>query len=183
MTVNEMIIEAITTDSRKRKARHQTELENIGYKVVKDGGWYIRNPKTNRFIEKAYSDDGIRSSRGYIRFGYVWSRSKHKYVKKPISVINFAGLLDEPEKQNNFFDDENSTARLKSALDNRKYHKKNLDNAMAEYQTKIDNITKEYKRMLKNAEDSYKWNLEYHTKELKRANKNIENILNKSIDN
>ena len=179
MTVNEMIIEAITTDSRKRKARHQTELENLGYKVVKDGGWYIRNPKTGRFIEKEYSDDGIRSSRGYIRFGYVWSRSKHEYVKKPISVINFAGLLDEPEKQNNFFDDENSTARLKSALHDRKYHKKNLDNAMAEYQTKIDNITKEYKRMLKNAEDSYKWNLEYHTKNLARSEKTIAELLHK----
>ena len=27
-------------------------VEALGYKVVKDGGWYIRNPKTNRFIEK-----------------------------------------------------------------------------------------------------------------------------------
>ena len=178
MTVNEMIIEAITTDSRKRKARHQTELENLGYKVVKNGSWYIRNPKTGRFIEKEYSDDSIRSSRGYIKFGYVWSKSKHEYVKKPISVINFAGLLDEPEKQNNYFD-ENSTDRLKSALRDRKYHKKNLDSALSEYQTKIDNITKEYQRMLKDAENSYKWSVEYHTKALSSAEKRISELLRK----
>ena len=180
MTVNEMIIEAITTDSRKRKARHQTELEALGYKVIKDGSWYIRNPKTNRYIEKEYNDySGIRSSRGYIRYGCVWSRSKHEYVKKPISVINFVGLLNEPEKKYDFFDDENSTERLKSALRDRKYHKKNLDNAMSEYQTKIDNITKEYKRMLKNAEDSYKWSIEYHTKSLTSAEKRISELLRK----
>lgn len=178
MTVNEMIIEAITTDSRKRKARYQTELENLGYKVVKDGSWYIRNPKTGRFIEKEYSDDGIRSSRGYIRFGYVWSKYKHEYVKKPISVINFVGLLDEPEKQNNYFD-ENNTDRLKSALRDKKYHKKNLDSALSEYQTKIDNITKEYKRMLKDAENSYKWSVEYNTKNLARAEKTIAELLRK----
>ena len=33
MTVNEMIIEAITTDSRKRKARNQFELEKLGPEV------------------------------------------------------------------------------------------------------------------------------------------------------
>lgn len=178
MTVNEMIIEAITTDSRKRKANYQTELENLGYKVVKDGSWYIRNPKTGRFIEKQYSDEGIRTSRGYIRFGYVWSKSKHKYVKKPISVINFAGLLDEPEKHENYFN-ENSTDRLKSALRDRKYHKKNLDSALSVYQTKIDNITKEYQRKLKDAENSYKWNIEYHTKNLARSEKTIAELLRK----
>lgn len=179
MTINEMIIMAITTDSRKRKARYQTELENLGYKVSKNGSWYIRNPKTGRFIEKEYNDDcGIRSSRGYIRYGCVWSKYKHKYVKKPISVINFAGLLDEPEKHENYFD-ENSTDRLKSALRDRKYHKKNLDSALSEYQTKIDNITKEYQRMLKDAENSYKWSVEYHTKSLSSAEKRISELLRK----
>ena len=178
MTVNEMIVEAITTDSRKRKARYQTELENLGYKVVKDGSWYIRNPKTGRFIEKEYSDEGIRSSRGYIRFGHVWSKSKHKYVNKPISVINFVGLLNEPEKQNNYFD-ENTTARLKSALYDRKYHKKNLDKALSEYQTKIDNITKEYQRKLKDAENGYKWSVDWNTKSLASAEKRITELLRK----
>ena len=51
MTVNEMIIEAITTDSRKRKARNQFELEKLGYVIRKDKAWIIRNPKTDRFIE------------------------------------------------------------------------------------------------------------------------------------
>lgn len=179
MTINEMIIEAITTDSRKRKARYQTELENLGYKVVKDGSWYIRNPKTGRFIEKEYNNnEGIRSSSGYIKYGYVWSKYKYKYVKKPISVINFVGLLDKPEKHENYFN-ENSTDRLKSALRDKKYHKKNLDSALSEYQTKIDNITKEYQRKLKDAENSYKWSVEYHTKSLSSAEKRISELLRK----
>lgn len=179
MTVNEMIIEAITTDSRKRKARYQTELENLGYKVIKDGSWYIRNPKTGRFIEKEYSDESIRSSRGYIRFGHVWSKSKHKYVNKPISVINFVGLLNKKEIERNYFENDTTVASLKRALNDRNYHKKNLDSALSEYQTKIDNITKEYQRKLKDAENSYKWSVDWNTKSLASAEKRITELLRK----
>ena len=46
--LNTMLREAITTESRKRKCRWQTELEALGYVIFKDGSWRIRNPKTNR---------------------------------------------------------------------------------------------------------------------------------------
>lgn len=183
MTVNEMIIEALTTDSRKRKARYQTELEAIGYRIIKDGSWIIRNPKTNRFVEKEYSHDGIRSSRGYIGYGQVWSRTKHKYVKKPISVINFVGLLNEAEKEYNYFENVNSTSVLKDTLRDRKYHKNKLDSALSEYQSKIDAITQEYQRKLKNAEDSYRWSVKYHAEAFNNAETKIKKILRKGIDN
>ena len=69
---------------------------------------------------------------------------------------------------------------MRTALHDRKYHKKNLDNAMAEYQQKIENITAEYKRMLDNAKHSYDWNVDYHSKALDRANKEIDKLLHKA---
>ena len=57
MTVNEMLYEAITTESRKRKCRWQTELEALGFEIIKSGAWFIRYTKTNRFIELSYNDN------------------------------------------------------------------------------------------------------------------------------
>ena len=48
MTVNEMIIEAITTDSRKRKCRWQTELEALGFKISKDRAWCMTEKYNSR---------------------------------------------------------------------------------------------------------------------------------------
>ena len=183
MTVNEMIIEAITTDSRKRKARYQTELEALGYKVYKDRAWIIRNPKTGRFIDLGYNEQYVRTNNGCIKFGSMWSRKKGRYVIKPIDKINFVGLLNKKEVERNYFENDTTVSSLKRALHDRKYHKKNLDNAMAEYQTKIDAITQEYKRMLKDAENSYKWSVEYHTNALKRSENEITKLLCRSIDN
>lgn len=180
MTVNEMIIEAITTDSRKRKARNQFELEKLGYVIRKDRAWIIRNPKTNRFIELGYRENCIRTNNGYIKFGRVWSR-KNGYVKKPISVIDFENLLNTPISDNQIWcDNRTHTEMMHTFLHDRKYHKKNLDGAMAEYQQKIENITAEYKRMLDNAKHSYDWNVDYHSKALDRANKEIDKLLHKT---
>ncbi len=180
MTVNEMIIEAITTDSRKRKARFQTELEALGYKIIKDRAWIIRNPKTNRYIELAYGEHFVHTNDGGIRFGSIWSR-KNGYVNKPISVIDFENFLNTPLSNNSVWHDDRSHAEMmRTLLHDRKYHKKNLDNAMTEYQQKIENITAEYKRMLDNAKHSYDWNIDYHTKALDRANKEIDKLLHKT---
>lgn len=182
MTVNEMIIEAITTDSRKRKARNQFELEKLGYVIRKDRAWIIRNPKTDRFVELGYNENYIHTNsiKGGIRFGHIWSR-KNGYVNKPISVIDFENLLNTPLSNNLVWhDDRNNAVKMRTALHDRKYHKKNLDNAMIEYQQKIENITAEYKRMLDNAKHSYDWNIDYHTKALDRANKEIDKLLHKT---
>ena len=180
MTVNEMIIEAITTDSRKRKARNQFELEKLGYIIRKDRAWIIRNPKTDRFIELGYNENYIHTNNGGIRFGSIWSR-KNGYVKKPISVIDFENFLNTPLNGNLVWHDNRSNAvKMRTALHDRKYHKKNLDNAMAEYQQKIENITAEYKRMLDNAKHSYDWNVNYHSKALDRVNKEIDRLLHKT---
>lgn len=183
MTVNEMIIEAITTDSRKRKARNQFELEKLGYVIRKDRGWVIKNPKTNRFIKLEYNENYIYANNSIggikIRFGHIWSR-KNGYVNKPISVIDFENLLNTPIKGNRYWDNRSHAEIMRSLLHDRKYHKKNLDSAMAEYQQKIENITAEYKRMLDNAKDSYDWSIDYHTKELNRANKEIDELLHKT---
>ena len=177
MTVNEMIIEAITTDSRKRKARHQAELEALGYKIIKDRSWKIRNPKTDRYIDLGYNNSYVWTNYGEIRFGYVWSR-KHGYVNKPISVINFENILNTPLNSDCVWhDNRNNTVKMRTALHDRKYHKKNHDNAMNEYQHKIENITAEYKRMLDNAKSSYDWSIDYHSKALDRANKEIDKLL------
>ena len=129
MTVNEMIIEAITTDSRKRKCRHQAELETLGYKIIKDGSWYIKNPKTDRFIDLPYNESAIRTTNGYIKFGYMWSSKTRKYVNKPISVINFEKFLNTPIKGNRYWSDNRSHAEMmRTLLHDRKYHKKNLQN-------------------------------------------------------
>lgn len=180
MTVNEMIIEAITTDSRKRKARYQTELEALGYVIRKDRAWIIRNPKTDRFIELGYNEYYIHTNNGGIRFGSIWSR-KNGYVKKPISVINFEKFLNTPIKGNRYWNDDRSHAEMmRTLLHDRKYHKKNLDSAMVEYQQKIENITAEYRRMLDNAKHNYDWCIDYHTKALDGVNKEIDKLLHKT---
>lgn len=181
MTVNEMIIEAITTDSRKRKCRHQTELEALGYKIIKNRSWYIKNPKTNRFIDLSYNESAIRTTNGYIKFGYVWSSKTHKYVNKPISVIDFEKFLNTPIKyDNDNWDNRTNVEKLRESLYNRKRYSKELNNALSEYQKKIDGITAEYQRMLKSAKDSYDWNLNYYTKSLDSANKTINELLHKT---
>lgn len=180
MTVNEMIIEAITTDSRKRKCRHQTELEALGYKIIKDGSWYIKNPKTDRFIDLSYNESAIRTTNGYIKFGYMWSSKTRKYVNKPISVINFEKFLNTPIKRDNWCDNKTNVEIMRDSLYNRKRYSKELDNALSEYQKKIDSITAEYQRMLKSAKNSYDWNLNYYTKSLDSANKTINELLHKT---
>ena len=180
MTVNEMIIEAITTDSRKRKCRHQSELEALGYKILKDRSWRISNPRTKRYIDLGYNNNYIWTNYGEIKFGYMWTR-KHGYVDKPISVIDFENLLNTPLSNKYIWHDNRSNAeKMRTALHDRKYHKKNLDSAMVEYQQKIENITAEYKRMLDNAKHSYDSSIDYHSKALDRANKEIDELLHKT---
>lgn len=180
ITVNEMIIEAITTDSRKRKARYQTELEALGYKVLKDRSWTIKNLDTGRYIHLKYNDNVVYTNYGGIRFGHIWSR-KNGYVKKPISVINFYKLLNTPlNSDREWHDNRTNVAKLRQSLHDRKYHSKEYNNAMAEYQQRIDNITAEYKRMLDNAKRNFEWNVKYHSEAVKTANKEIEKLLHKT---
>lgn len=185
MTVNEMLYEAITTESRKRKARWQTELETLGFEIYKDGAWRIRYKKTNRFIELAYNDDGLRTSNGYIRFGRIWKNGNHKkgtyghYVDKPLSCINLEGLLTKrPVKA--YESDWTDVDRMQDALYDRKRHTRNLETLMSDYQKKIDNLTKEYQKKIEEAKHSYDWNLDYHTKGLASANETISKLLHKT---
>ena len=176
MTVNEMLYEAITTESRKRKCRWQTELEALGFEISKDGAWYIHYEKTGRFIELPYNEDCLRTSNGYIRFGYIWKRGG--YVNKPLSCIDLEGLLTKrPVKSYRGWTD---VQRMQSALYDKKLHTRNLENMMSEYQTKIDNLTKEYQRKIKEAKRSYNWNLDYHTRGLASANETIAKLLHKT---
>lgn len=178
MTINEMLIEAITTESRKRKCRWQTELEALGFKISKDGAWFIRNTKTGRFIELPYNEYQIRTNNGYIKFGRVWSK-KYTYVNKPLSSIDLEGLLTKRPAKNGCYV-WTDVERMKDALRNKKYHKRILDNAMKEYQNKIDALTKEYHRKLEEAKRSYDWNMEYHKDSLASANKTILELLHKT---
>ena len=177
MTVNEMLYEAITTESRKRKCRWQTELEALGFEIGKDRAWFIRNTKTGRFIELPYDEYCIRTNNGYVKFGRVWSK-KHAYVNKPLSSIDLEGLLTKRPAKNGCYK-WTDVERMKSALHNKKYHKRILDNAMSEYQNKIDALTKEYQRKLEEAKRSYDWNMKYHTDSLASANETISELLHK----
>ena len=185
MTVNDMLREAITTDSRKRKCRWQTELEALGFTIHKDGAWYIRYDKTNRFIELTYNDDGLRTSNGYIRFGRIWKSGNYKkgnyghYVDKPLSCIDLEGLLTKrPVKS--YSNRWTNVDIMRGALSDKKLHERNLGKLMNEYQTKIDNLTKEYQRKIEEAKHSYDWNLDYHTKGLASANETILKLLHKT---
>ena len=182
ITVNEMLIAALTTDSRKRKARYQAELEALGYTIIKDGSWFIRNTKTDRFVDLAYNDDNLRTTNGYIRFGTVWKCGNYKkgthghYVKKPLTCIDIEGLLTKRAAkpyENNW----TNVDRMRDALCNKKRHTKNLENLMNDYKSEIDALTAEYQRKLNEAKRSYEWNLEYHTNGLDRANKDIKALL------
>ena len=177
MTVNEMIIEAITTDSRKRKCRWQTELEALGFKISKNRAWFIRYTKTDRFIELPYYENCLRTNNGYIRFGRVWKRSG--CVNKPLSSINLEGLLTKRPVKNSYYE-WTDVECMKNALHNKKYHKRILDNAMSEYQNKIDSLTKEYQRKLEEAKRSYDWNMKYHTDSFISANETISKLLHKT---
>ena len=178
MTVNEMLREAITTESRKRKCRWQTELEALGFEISKDKAWFIRNTKTGRFIELPYDEYYVRTNNGYVKFGRVWSK-KHAYVNKPLSSIDLEGLLTKRPVKNGYCE-WTDVMRMKDALRNKKYHSRILDNAMGEYQHKIDVLTKEYQRKLEEAKHSYDWNMKYHTDSLASANKTISELLNKT---
>ena len=183
MTVNEMLYEAITTESRKRKCRWQTELEALGFKINKDGAWYIGYEKTNRFIELPYDEDCLHTSNGYIRFGRIWKNGNRKtyghYVDKPLSCIDLEGLLTKrPAKA--YESDWTDVDCMKNALYYRKYHSRILDNAMSEYQKKIDILTKEYQQKLEGAKKSYDWDMKYHTDSLASVNKTIAKLLHKT---
>ena len=177
MTVNEMIIEAITTDSRKRKCRWQTELEALGFKISKDKAWFIRYTKTDRFIELPYYENCLRTNNGYIKFGHIWKRGG--YINKPLSNINLEGLLTKRPVKNSYCE-WTDVECMKNALHNKKYHKRILDNAMSEYQNKIDSLTKEYQRKLEEAKRSYDWNMKYHTDSFISANETISKLLHKT---
>ena len=178
MTVNDMLREAITTESRKRKCRWQTELEALGFEISKDRAWFIRCTKTGRFIELPYDECCIRTNNGYIKFGSVWSR-KHAYVNKPLSTIDLEGLLTKRPVKNGYYKC-TDVMRMKDALHNKKYHTRILNNAMSEYQHKIDTLTKEYQEKLEQAKRSYNWGIKYHTDSLASANKIISELLNKT---
>ena len=178
MTVNEMLREAITTESRKRKCRWQTELEALGFEISKDRAWFIRNTKTGRFIELPYDERCIRTNNGYIKFGRVWSR-KYTWEDKPLASIDLEGLLTKRPVKNNYCE-WTDVMRMKDALRNKKYHSRILNNAMSEYQHKIDALTKEYQRKLEEAKHSYDWNMKYHTDSLASANETISKLLNKT---
>jgi len=180
MTTNEMIYEAITTDSRKRKARHQTELEALGYKIIKDGSWYISNPKTRKWIDLPYDEAStLRTSNGGIRFGYVYSRSYKTRKYKPLTSINFVGILNST-RNNESESGWTNVNIMATNLHDRKYHQNKLDNAMSEYQKTIDDITKEYQRKLTDAKKYYDWSIEYHTKALETSNKTINKLLKRA---
>ena len=175
MTVNDMLREAITTESRKRKARWQTELEALGFEISKDKAWFIRCTKTGRFIELPYDDRNIRTNHGWIRFGYMgWNKKD-----KPLSSIDLEGLLTKRPVNRGYYEWTN-VMRMKDALRNKKYHSRILDNAMSEYQHKIDALTKEYQKKLEEAKHSYDWNMKYHTDSLASANKIISELLHKT---
>ena len=187
MTVNEMLREAITTDSRKRKCRWQTELEALGFKIVKDGSWFIRYIETDRFIDLPYGDCAIRTNNRYISFGQVWVSGNYKkghyghYANKPLSCIDLEGLLTKrPAKVSYVRDGWTNVDFMQDALYDRKIHEKNLETLMSNYQAKIDNLTKEYQKKLEEAKNSYDWNLNYHTNGLKKANERINNLLHKT---
>ena len=180
MTTNEMIYEALTTDSRKRKARWQAELEALGYKIIKDGSWYISNPKTRKWIDLPYNEAScLCTSNGTIRFGYIYSRSYKTRKYKPLTFINFVGILNSTRSNDNDYGWTNVKI-IRQNLSDRKYHQSKLNNAMSEYQQRIDEITKEYQKKLANAKNSYDWDIKYHTKSLTDANETINKLLKKA---
>ena len=169
MTINEMLMEAITTDSRKRKARHQEELEALGYKIIKDGCWMIENPKNHRYIILNYNDNYIHTNGKNIRFGRIWSR-KNGYVDKPMSVIDLYGLLNKREyvSYSRYEDKSLKVLEMRRALHDREYHRRNIDDAI-----------KTYENALAKAKEEYEFNIEYHGKNLKYANEKIDKLLHK----
>lgn len=56
MTLNEAIYKVITTQFKKDMREAVELVEEAGYEINKsDGRFYVRNPKTQRFIESKYS--------------------------------------------------------------------------------------------------------------------------------
>jgi hypothetical protein len=108
----------------------------------------------------------------------MWSK-KHAYVNKSLSSIDLEGLLTKRPVKRDYYE-QTDVMRMKDALRNKKYHTRILDNAMSEYQNKIDALTKEYQRKLEQAKNSYDWNMKYHTDSLASANKTISDLLHKT---
>lgn len=175
MTVNEMIISALTTESRKRKARYQSELEELGYKVYKDRGWTIRNPINNRWVEIRYNQSTVYTNNREIRFGHMWSYNSRKYIEKPISVIDFEGLLNKRAISCSFYE-RNTYEEMSHALWERKYHQEKLDNAWGDFQNKMDSLMKQ----MELAKKSYEENIKHNTYYVNMANAKIDKLLKKN---
>ena len=96
-----------------------------------------------------------------------------------MTSINFVGILNSTRSNNNDYGWTNVEI-IRQNLSDRKYHQSKLNNAMSEYQQRIDEITKEYQKKLANAKNSYDWNIKYHTKGLTDANETINKLLKKA---
>ena len=170
-----MIISAITTNSRKHKARYQLELENLGYKICKNGGWIIRNPKNDRWIELRYEESVIHTNMRNIRFGRVWSTKKAMYTYKPMNVIDFEGLLNTRAISGCNFE-YTTYEQMNRALWEKKYHQEKLDNAWGDFQNKMDSLMRQMEQAKKNYED----NIKHNTYCLNMANAKIDKLLKKN---
>lgn len=178
MDLNTMLREAITTDSRKRKCRWQSELESMGYKIIKDGCWIIKNPKTNRRIRLDYNSDRLYTNNHSIRFGRIWSYRKNSYITKPLETINLERLLNKNIISERSYGFEYTDVELMSrALHTKKLNQERLNDAWNEFQAELEKITREYNKKLADAKSSYEWGIEYSTREIKDANETIDKLL------
>lgn len=169
-TVNEMLRAALTTDSRKKKCAYQSELEAMGYEICKDGRWMITNKKNGRYIYKYYDTDTI-----YCNSDIIWfTKYTYRKPKRTIETIDLQGLLDRRPyipSYNAYWYSEMHTekfAKMENALSDRKYHKKQLEQAK-----------ETYKKALEEAKRKYEHDTNYNSRRVIDAENAIKNLLNK----
>lgn len=168
-TVNEMLRAALTTDSRKKKCAYQSELEAMGYEICKDGRWMITNKKNGRYIYKYYDTDSIHCNRGSI-----WFTKYTRKQKKTIETIDLQGLLDRRPyipRYSTYWYPEMHTDKfmeMKNAIRDRKYYKKQLEQAKEAYE-----------KALEAAKRKYEYDTNYSSGRVIDAENTIKNLLNK----
>lgn len=168
-TVNQMIIEAFLTDSRKRNPENKKELEALGYSVSKyDGCIKVTNNGNYVMFDYKKLVVYVNAKNHYRVDCRHYGKNKGYYVSftDVVSKIDFEGALNRPEyRKENWtgwarasYDHEKSASyqRMEHLIWSRNYHKKEKENARDALKKAIERYERDIEYHEKSFEDDYK---------------------------
>lgn len=97
MTLNEAILKVISTQYKKdAKEAHQI-VEDAGYTISKNYGcYYVRNPKTHRYVCLEHKDGRYYKDYYDLNWGSMAHGNKRFNDPKDAAVFDFVNMLNKP---------------------------------------------------------------------------------------